>query len=236
MMMAEELLEELRRCGVQVEARGEVLHVEAPRGALSPELVRSLRRLKPALLRLVAPEGSRTVGQTLGEVSETGGSLLTAEVCAMRLEVFARAGLVVEVWSSVLDEAVVFASDDARVDPGELRTVYRAHELRVLLGLTTPRELRRGHEVPSDRLAIATIMRIPLPPHHHVDASFRRLALAASATLRRRVSQAFKARAESAANLSAARVALGGRRGFERAELRLSRQTGRSGPSASVGH
>jgi hypothetical protein len=44
------------------------------------------------------------------------------------------------------DEAVVFASDDALVDPGELRTVYRAHELRVLLGLTT-RELRRVHEV-----------------------------------------------------------------------------------------
>ncbi len=147
MRMAEELLEELRRCGVQVEARGEVLHVEAPRGALSPELVRSLRRLKPALLRLVAPEASRTVGETLGGVAETGGSLLTAEVCAMRLEEFARAGLVVEVWSSVLDEAVVFASDDARVDPGELRTVYRAHELRVLLGLTTPRELRRVHEV-----------------------------------------------------------------------------------------
>ena len=80
-------------------------------------------------------------------MAETGASLLTAEVCAMRLEEFARAGLVVEVWSSVLDEAVVFASDDARVDPGEVRTVYRAHELRVLLGLTTPRELRRVHEV-----------------------------------------------------------------------------------------
>jgi hypothetical protein len=145
-MMAEELLEELRRCGVQVEARGEVLHVEAPRGALSPELVRSLRRLKPALLRLVAPEAARTVSETLGGVSEIGASLLTAEVCAMRLEEFARAGLVVEVWSSVLDEAVVFASDDARVDPGELRTVYRAHELQVLLGLMTPRELRRVHE------------------------------------------------------------------------------------------
>ena len=64
MRMAEELLEELRRCGVQ--ARGEVLHVEAPRGALSPELVRSLRRLKPALLRLVAPEVARTVAETLG--------------------------------------------------------------------------------------------------------------------------------------------------------------------------
>jgi hypothetical protein len=45
--MAEELLEELRRCGVQVEARDEVLHVEAPRGALSQELVQSLRKLKP---------------------------------------------------------------------------------------------------------------------------------------------------------------------------------------------
>jgi hypothetical protein len=73
-----------------VEARGEVLHVEAPRGALSPELVRSLRRLKPALMRLVAPEASRTVGETLGGVSETAGSLLTAEVCAMRLKEFAR--------------------------------------------------------------------------------------------------------------------------------------------------
>jgi hypothetical protein len=51
------------------------------------------------------------------------------------------------VWSAVLEEAVVFASDDARVDPGELRTVYRAHELRVLLGLTTPREIRRVQEV-----------------------------------------------------------------------------------------
>lgn len=147
MRTAEELLEELRRCGVRVEARGEVLHVEAPRGALSPELVLSLRRLKPALLRLVAPEAARTVCETLGGVAATGASLLTVKVCAMRLKEFARAGLVVEVRSAVLDEAVVFASDDARVDPGERRTVYRAHELRVLLGLTTPRELRPVHEV-----------------------------------------------------------------------------------------
>ena len=59
---------ELRRCGVQVVARGEVLHVEAPRDALSPKLVQSLRRLKPALLRLVAPEAAWIVGETLGGV------------------------------------------------------------------------------------------------------------------------------------------------------------------------
>lgn len=120
---------------------------EAPRGALSTELVQSLQRLKAALLWLVAPEVARTVAGTLGGVSATGASLLTAEVCAMRLEEFARAVLVVEVWSAVLDEAVVFASDDARVDPGELRTVDRAHELRILLGLMMPRELRQVHEV-----------------------------------------------------------------------------------------
>jgi hypothetical protein len=100
--MAEEFLEELRRCGVQVEAREEVLRVEASRGALSPELVQSLRRFKPALLRLVAPEAARTVGEALGGVSASGASLLIADVCAMRLEEFARAGLVVEVWSAVL--------------------------------------------------------------------------------------------------------------------------------------
>jgi hypothetical protein len=123
--------------------------------------VRSLRRLKPALLRLVAPEASRTVGEVLGGVSETGASLLTTEVCAMQLKAFARAGLVVEVWSSVLDEAVVFASDDARVDPGELRTVYGAHELRVLLGLTTPRELRRVQGA----LGLTALATLPKGPH-----------------------------------------------------------------------
>ncbi len=85
-MMAEELLEELRRCDVQVEACGKVFQVEAPRGALSPELLRSLRRLKPALLQLVAPTAAQTVSETLGGVSESGPSQLMAEVCAMRLE------------------------------------------------------------------------------------------------------------------------------------------------------
>ncbi len=72
----------------------------------------------------------------LGGVSATGPSLLTAEVCAMRLEEFARAGLVVEVWSSVLEETVVFASDDARVDPARLVLVAdRAHDVGGIPGV-----------------------------------------------------------------------------------------------------
>ncbi len=143
-----EVLAELRRRGVLVEARGEVLHVEAPRGTISPEMLRRLRQLKPELLRLaaVAP-APPTVGDGLGGVSAVQPSLLVAEVCAIALADFARAGLVVEVWSKLLGEVVVFGSDDARIDPGELRPVYRAHELLVLLGLTAPAELRRVHEV-----------------------------------------------------------------------------------------
>ena len=47
----------------------------------------------------------------------------------------------------MLGEQIIFASDNAAVDPGELRPVYRAHELRVLLGLRDPGELRRIHEL-----------------------------------------------------------------------------------------
>ena len=63
----------------------------------------------------------RAVGEALGGVSETDTLLLTAEVCAMRLEEFARAGLVVEVLSAVLEEVVVFASDKSRFLHGTLR-------------------------------------------------------------------------------------------------------------------
>lgn len=52
----------------------------------------------------------------------------------------------VTVSSQVLSERVILASDNAIVDPGELRPVYRARELRVLLGLGTG-ELRRIQEV-----------------------------------------------------------------------------------------
>jgi hypothetical protein len=70
---------------------------------------------------------------------------------------------VAEVWSRVLGEAVVFASDNARLDPGELWPVYRAHELRVLLGLTAPGELRRIHEVKKTSVARSRTPHRPSP-------------------------------------------------------------------------
>jgi hypothetical protein len=56
-----------------------------------------------------------------------------AEVAGMSLERFARAGLVLKVRSSLFDEVVVFASDNAQVPNGERRAVYRAADLDRLL-------------------------------------------------------------------------------------------------------
>jgi hypothetical protein len=56
-----------------------------------------------------------------------------AEVAGMSLERFARAGLVVKVRSTLFDEVVLFASDNAEVPSGERRPVYRAADLDRLL-------------------------------------------------------------------------------------------------------
>jgi hypothetical protein len=55
------------------------------------------------------------------------------EVAGMSLERFAQAGLVVEVRSTLFDEVVIFASDNARLPADERRPVYRAAELDRLL-------------------------------------------------------------------------------------------------------
>ncbi|HXO41693.1 MAG TPA: hypothetical protein VN999_09605 [Thermoanaerobaculia bacterium] len=144
-MDARELLAELAARGIEVRAAGEELEIR-PSEAVPAALMAELRVHKPEVLRcltLLRP----AVADALGGVAESSPSLLADDPCAMGLEEFARAGLVVEVWCEVLGEAVVLASDDACVDPGELRAVYRARELRVLLGLSNARDLRRIHEV-----------------------------------------------------------------------------------------
>jgi hypothetical protein len=146
---ADALLADLRDRGVELRAVDGELEVR-PLWAVPPHLLAELEAREPEIVRyLTAP----SVADPMGGVSPApppeaaaAPSALVAEVCAMRLDDFARAGLVVTVWSGVLSDRVIFASDNAIVDPGELRAVYRARELRALLGLSTG-ELRRIHEV-----------------------------------------------------------------------------------------
>jgi|ERR1700680_4821461 len=146
-MDARELLAELAARGIEVRVAGEELEIR-PGGTVPAALLEELRAHKPEVLRRLAlARAAVAVADALGGVVEASPSLLAGDACAMGLEEFARAGLVVEVWSEVLGEAVVLASDDACVDPGELRAVYRARELRVLLGLKEACELRQIQEV-----------------------------------------------------------------------------------------
>jgi TubC N-terminal docking domain len=144
-MDARELLAELAARGIEVRVAGEELEIR-PGGAVPAGLLAELRAHKPEVLLCLAP-ARPAVADALGGVTEASPSLLAGAACAMGLEEFARAGLVVDVWSEVLGETVVLASDDACVDPGELRAVYRARELQVLVGLREAWELRRIHEV-----------------------------------------------------------------------------------------
>ena len=81
-----------------------------------------------------------------GGVREARPSVSAEDVCAMPLSEFAQAKLVVEVRSDVLGEVVVFASNNALVDPGERRVVYRASELKTLAeSAPSPHELRGLH-------------------------------------------------------------------------------------------
>ncbi|MEE2778460.1 MAG: hypothetical protein VYE73_17045 [Acidobacteriota bacterium] len=56
-----------------------------------------------------------------------------ATIAGMTLDRFADAGLVVTVHSQLLDEVVLFASDNATVRPDEARPVYRAAALLRML-------------------------------------------------------------------------------------------------------
>lgn len=148
-MDANAVLAELHTRGIEVRAVNGDLEVR-PRRAVPPDLLAELRAREPEIVRRLT---SPVVADPLGGVAPAippepaaDTSALVAEACTMRLDDFARAGLVMTVWSEVLGERVIFASDDAIVDPGELRPVYRAHELRALLGLRDLRELRRIHE------------------------------------------------------------------------------------------
>lgn len=64
-------------------------------------------------------------------------------VAGMRLSEFAHAGLQVPVYSTVLEQNVIFASNNARPYKGPC-VVYRADELRHLVGLE-PAALRLVH-------------------------------------------------------------------------------------------
>ena len=66
---------------------------------------------------------------------KTASARTTTDVAKMGLERFATAGLIVTVHSSLLDETVLFVSDNASVAASETRRIFRAGDLEQLLRL-----------------------------------------------------------------------------------------------------
>ena len=91
------------------------------------ETLRELRAVK-------APEDSPPVRQ------EDAAGRVPAE--------FAQAGRVLRLRSDVLEEEVLIASDNAQLQPGETRVVYRASELTEIWDIQ-PSGLRFLHQVKS---------------------------------------------------------------------------------------
>ena len=69
-----------------------------------------------------------------------------SRILEMRMSEFAVSGLVQEVKSGVLGEHILWVADNAEVPPGNTLVVYRADELKQLVGLT-PDEVRHLHAV-----------------------------------------------------------------------------------------
>lgn len=145
-MTPSDLLSEIQARHVELMVVGDRLRIR-PANALPPDLREELRAHKAEVVELLRARGGPGLAETLpGGVTEARQSLLAADVLALRLDEFATARLRVEVTSDVLGERVVFASDNAKLDPGERLVVYRAAELRELVGFSRD-DLRKVHEV-----------------------------------------------------------------------------------------
>jgi TubC N-terminal docking domain len=78
-MNAVELITELRSLGVALEAEGDRLRIEAPKGAVTPELREALTASKDEVIRLLAlRRQSVTVSESVGPCPHCGSPLLVS--------------------------------------------------------------------------------------------------------------------------------------------------------------
>lgn len=129
-MTTRDLVESLRQQGVVLIPDGDRLRIDAPTGVLTQPLRQKLTQHKAEILEHLHEEHNA--------------------IAALSLDELAQAGLVIRVHSTVLENEVLFVSDnvpDEAIHPQGL-PIYRAHELEKLAILRpAPRDLRRIHEV-----------------------------------------------------------------------------------------
>ncbi len=141
-MNAQQLLTDLEQSGVILVPHGDRLHVDAPKGLITEEVRQQMVEHKPELMRLLQDSESAA--------GYSGPCSASARVAAMKLDDFARAGIIVQVRSEVLGVDVLFVSDNVPESKlkGRPEVVYRAYELKKLARVPPdPQHLRNVHMV-----------------------------------------------------------------------------------------
>ncbi len=139
-----QLIEAVESAGARLRVDGDrlLLNAEAP---LPAPLLASLRARKTEIVRNL--RGRPSVASAVpGNLESRDMPATAADAADMPLDRFQGAGLALPFFSTVLGEEVVFASDNAVVDPGERRVLYRAAEMWHMTTMQ-PETLRAVHEV-----------------------------------------------------------------------------------------
>ena len=98
----------------------------------------------------VTSEINQEEAEALAQAATEKSRQIPASVEEMPLEDFASSGLVKEVKSKVLGETVIWAADNAQVPPETDQVIYRASELKELVGVP-PEQLRKIHMLKKTR-------------------------------------------------------------------------------------
>ncbi len=120
-------LADLKQLGIRVSVEGRDLSIDAPKGALTSDLVESLRKSKQDLI---------------AELSLGHGVLDDLD---MPLSEFGYSGQCIEAYSRVLSERVMFAANNAEVPNVEM-VVYKPREMAAMAQMS-PDQLRAAHNV-----------------------------------------------------------------------------------------
>ncbi len=143
-MNATHLIDAIESAGTRLRVEGDRLMMKAEQPLPDPLLV-ALRDRKAEIVSTLRERPTVSTAVP-GSLESRDMPAMAADVAEMPLDDFQNAGLALPFFSTVLNEEVVFASDNAVIDPGERRVVYCAAELWHMREMS-PNLLRSAHEV-----------------------------------------------------------------------------------------
>ena len=143
-MNVPEIISRIRSKGVTLRTFGDRLQAYSKQ-AIPHDLLEELGHHNQEIFNYLYEE-TTVAGALPGPIKPLQSPSLGADILSLPLRQFAKTTHVIDVASDTLKDDIVLAGDDAVIDPGEQRVVYRAHELCELAGCS-PEELCQIHTI-----------------------------------------------------------------------------------------